>query len=202
MRVTTDLAAGATGLVSGLAPAKTSGASFAAKLAGAMEPTSTPKAETTRKVPGHSYEEIVSGPRNGMFINRSGNARDGEAFTIVKRKDHELHVYGTGKDREVVVAPREGQRKETTKPVEGHPAYVEVTAGPRNGMFINMTDNARRGQAFVLVKKDDHDLHIYGTGEHRRVIVSWHSDQKDQAGKPDTTDTTDAPATGGAAAEL
>jgi hypothetical protein len=60
-------------------------------------------------------------------------------------------------------------------------------------MFINMTDNERRGQAFVLVKHDDHDLHIYGTGEHRRVIVSWHKDQQDDAGKTGTT--------GGAAAE-
>ena len=72
MRVTTDLNPGATGLVSGLAPAETSGASFAAKLAGATESTPAAKAETTRKVPGHSYEVIISGPPNGMFINRSG----------------------------------------------------------------------------------------------------------------------------------
>ena len=195
MRVTTDLAASSTGLVTGLAPEETGSTKFAAELAAA---TDTPKAETTRKVPGHSYEEIISGPRNGMFINRSGNARDGQVFTIVKRKDHDLHVYGSGKDREVVVAPREGRHKETTKPVDGHPAYVEVTSGPRNGMFINMTDNERRGQAFVLVKHDDHDLHIYGTGENRRVIVSWHNDRQDDAGKTDTGETD---TTGGAAAE-
>jgi len=137
-----------------------------------------------------------------MFINRSGNARDGQAFTIVKRKDHELHVYGSGKNREVVVAPREGHQ-ETTKPVDGHAGYVEVTAGPRNGMYINMTDNERRGQAFVLVKKDDHDLHIYGTGEHRRVIVSWHAAQDgDGASKTDKPEKTGESGTGGAAAEL
>src|SRR5215218_9954731 len=127
MRVTTGLAASSTGLVSGLAPAETGSTQFAAELAAA---TDTPKADTTRKVPGHRYEEIISGPRNGMFINRSGNARDGEVFAIVKRRDHDLHVYGSGKDREVVVAPREGRHKETTKPVDGHPAYVEVTSGP------------------------------------------------------------------------
>jgi hypothetical protein len=75
---------------------------------------------------------------------------------------------------------------------------VEVTSGPRNGMFINMTDNERRGQAFVLVKRDDHDLHIYGTGENRRVIVSWHRHQRDDAGKTDGGETG---TTGGAAAE-
>jgi hypothetical protein len=111
MRVTTDLAASPTGLVAGLAPAETGSTQFAAELAAASD---TPKAETTRKVPGHSYEEIISGPRNGMFINRSGNARDGQVFTIVKRKDHDMHVYGSGKDREVIVAPREGTTKRST----------------------------------------------------------------------------------------
>ncbi|HYI18639.1 MAG TPA: hypothetical protein VD836_08005 [Solirubrobacteraceae bacterium] len=51
-----------------------------------------------------AYKEIVSGPRNGMFVNTSGNVRDGEAFVLVKRKDHELHIYGTGKDRRVIVS--------------------------------------------------------------------------------------------------
>ena len=46
----------------------------------------------------------MSGPRNGMFVNTSGNVRDGEAFVLVKRKDHELHIYGTGKDRRVIVS--------------------------------------------------------------------------------------------------
>ena len=44
-------------------------------------------------------------------------------------------------------------------------------------MFINMTNNERRGEAFTLVRKGDRDLHIYGTGKDRRVIISWHKDQ-------------------------
>jgi hypothetical protein len=52
-----------------------------------------------------------------------------------------------------------------------------IMSGPRNGMFINMTNNERRGEAFVLVRKHDRDLHIYGTGKDRRVIISWHKDQ-------------------------
>ncbi len=43
-----------------------------------------------------------------------------------------------------------GPKGETTQAVKDHPAYVEVTAGPRNGMFINMTNNERRGEAFTL----------------------------------------------------
>jgi hypothetical protein len=70
-----------------------------------------------------------------------------------------------------------GPKGETTQAVKDHPAYVEIMSGPRNGMFINMTNNERRGEAFVLVRKDDRDLHIYGTGKNRRVIISWHKDQ-------------------------
>ena len=108
MRVhTTDLATSGLGALAAPAPAQPSaGTAFAAKLADASAATATksPKGETTRKVDGEPYVEIMSGPRNGMFINRSGNERDGEAFVLVKRKDHELHFYGTGKDRRVIVA--------------------------------------------------------------------------------------------------
>jgi len=97
-----------------------------------------------------------------------------------------------------------GPKGETTREVKDHP-YLEVMSGPRNGMFINTTNNERRGQAFVLVERGNHDLHIYGTGKNRRVIISWHKDQPAHAGDDaksspakDTTETT--PATGGATA--
>jgi hypothetical protein len=63
--------------------------------------TAAPKGEKTQAVEGHSYKEIVSGPRNGMFINNTGNKRDGEAFLIVKRHNREFHIYGSGDDRKV-----------------------------------------------------------------------------------------------------
>ena len=63
--------------------------------------TEAPKGEKTQAVKGHSYKEIVSGPRNGMFINNTGNRRDGEAFLIVKRHGREFHIYGSGDDRTV-----------------------------------------------------------------------------------------------------
>ena len=68
---------------------------------------SAPKGEKTQKVSGHGYVEIVSGPRNGMFINNTGSKRDGEAFLIVKRNGREFHVYGTGTDRSVYEVGRE-----------------------------------------------------------------------------------------------
>ena len=69
--------------------------------------TSAPKGERTEKVEGHHYMEIVSGPRNGMFINNSGNTRDGDAFVIVKRHGREFHIYGSGADRNVYEVGRE-----------------------------------------------------------------------------------------------
>jgi hypothetical protein len=104
---------------------------------------------------------------------------------------------GTGK---VERAIPKGPKGETTRVVKDHPAYVEVMSGPRNGMFINMTSNERRGEAFVIVHKDDRDLHVYGTGKDRRVIVSWHKDQPaHQTDTPDATKKPDAkPVTGGA----
>jgi hypothetical protein len=73
--------------------------------------SAAPKGERTQKVDGHSYMEIVSGPRNGMFINNTGNKRDGEAFLIVKRHGREFHVYGTGADRSVYEV---GRRRDAT----------------------------------------------------------------------------------------
>jgi hypothetical protein len=57
--------------------------------------------ERTTPVAGHSYLEVTAGPRNGMFINKSGNERDGQAFLIVERAGRTFHIYGTGEDREV-----------------------------------------------------------------------------------------------------
>jgi hypothetical protein len=97
--------------------ARTTGASFAEFQAAAVKDakaksTTTasasgsssgdaPKGERTQKVSGHDYVEIISGPRNGMFINNTGGKRDGEAFLIVKRAGREFHIYGSGSDRAV-----------------------------------------------------------------------------------------------------
>ena len=59
--------------------------------------------------------------------------------------------------------------KETTKPVEGQ-NYAEILTGPRAGMYLNTGGGARDGEAFVLVKHDDREDHIYGTGKDRKVV--------------------------------
>jgi len=66
------------------------------------------KGEEIKAVEGHAYAEITSGAREGMYVNTSGNSRHGEAFVLVRKAGVEYHIYGTGKDREVVaLAPRD-----------------------------------------------------------------------------------------------
>lgn len=71
-----------------------------------LDAKKAPKGETSAPVKGHAYADITAGPRNGMYLNTSGNARDGQAFVLVKRDGKEFHVYGSGKDRVVVCLKR------------------------------------------------------------------------------------------------
>jgi hypothetical protein len=99
---------------------------------------SAPKGERTQKVEGHDYMEIVSGPRNGMFINNSGNARDGDTFVIVRRHGREFHIYGTGEDRNVYEVGRKRAASGTsqgsgTSTTSGTPGTGTTGATGRSG---------------------------------------------------------------------
>jgi hypothetical protein len=78
--------------------------------------TKVPKGEKTEHVDGHSYDEVIAGPRDGMFINRSGNKRNGQAFALVKRDGREFHVYGTGKNRVIVEVKHKKDADKTDTP--------------------------------------------------------------------------------------
>jgi hypothetical protein len=65
-------------------------------------PDGVKKNETYKTLEGHAYVEITSGKREGMFVNTSGNVRNGEAFVVVRKNGKEYHIYGTGQDRLVV----------------------------------------------------------------------------------------------------
>jgi hypothetical protein len=71
-----------------------------------LDAKKAPKGETSKAVKGHAYADILTGPRNGMYLNTSGNKRSGQAFVLVHRDGKEFHVYGTGKDRVVVCLKR------------------------------------------------------------------------------------------------
>lgn len=87
-------------------PSSSGGTAFKAALA---EAGKRPAGEKTEKVAGHHYEKIVAGPDKGHFINRTGNARDGEDFQIVQRGGRTFHVYDTSKDHKVFELPHDSK---------------------------------------------------------------------------------------------
>ena len=186
--------------------------SFSSQLKAASEK------ETTKAVPGQNYSEILTGPRAGLYLNTGGGARDGEAFVLVKHDGREDHIYGTGDDRKVISVGKDksdsssdssdsdststktststgststdkAPASEKTKAVDGR-AYADITSGPRKDLYLNTSGNARDGKTFVLVKKDDREYHIYGTGKNREVFMV-----KDPAAKTADSTTTDAATT-------
>jgi hypothetical protein len=168
--------------------------SFSSQLKAASEK------ETTKAVPGANYAEILTGPRAGLYLNTSGGARDGEAFVLVKHDGREDHIYGTGADRKVVTV---GEAKpdsttetgtsdktataEKTKHVPGR-GYADILNGTRSGMYLNTSGNKRDGDAFVLVKRDEREYHIYGTGKDREIFSVKAPSSRTAA--TDSTDTT------------
>ena len=177
--------------------------------------TSASEKETTKPVEGENYAEILTGSRAGMYVNTSGNARDGEAFILVKGENGkpDQHIYGTGKDRKVVSSGGEkasstdttdktettdkssssssskAPKNETVKQVEGR-AYADILTGSRNGLYLNTSGNVRDGDVFTLVKREGREFHIYGTGKDRQVIGLRPKTETSTEQTPSTTDTT------------
>ena len=98
-----------------------------------------PKGERTQAVKGHSYKEIVSGPRNGMFINNTGNRRDGEAFLIVKRHGREFHIYGSGDDRTVYEV---GRKRDAASGTDTTSTDASTTTGTTTSGTTGTTGSA------------------------------------------------------------
>ena len=169
------------------------------------------KGEKMEAVKDHKYAEITAGGRSGMFINTSGNVRNGEAFVLVRKNGKEYHIYGTGQDRLVVgfhmpataTTPETGSTGGAGAPTSTKPtavdtkdlhlrkgetveavaghAYAEIFSGAREGMFINTSGNARHGETFVIAHKHGVEYHIYGSGENREVVAMKRRDSADDA---------------------
>ena len=92
--------------------AQASAKSATDKAESVLDAKKAPKGETSKTIKGHAYADILTGPRNGMYLNTSGNKRNGQAFVLVKRDGKEFHIYGSGKDRVVVCL----KRKDYTTP--------------------------------------------------------------------------------------
>jgi hypothetical protein len=90
-----------------------------------------PKGEQWAPVDGHdSYADILNGKRNGYFVNISGGVRDGMAFQIVHKGDKTFHVYGTGKDRQMIEVSGEKKAAAPTKTTDAAAAGTGGVAAP------------------------------------------------------------------------
>ena len=97
-----------------------------------------PNRETWAPVEGVSnYADILSGPRNGWFVNTSGGVRDGMAFHIVHRGEKTFHVYGTGKHKQEIevaaAAKKDSDSKAETKAETKADAKAETKAAGNTG---------------------------------------------------------------------
>jgi hypothetical protein len=102
-----------------------------------------PANETTKAVEGRAYADILTGKRNGLYLNTSGNVRDGETFALVMKEGREFHIYGTGKDRTIIGLKKPAEDTGSTSATNSDTSTPDTssTAGTTtNGPLV--TDNA------------------------------------------------------------
>ena len=163
-----------------------------------------PRGERWEAVPGRSdYADVVSGPRNGYYVNLQDGPRQGQVFHMVRKDGRELHIYGEGRDRQVIevarsvggdrpvrdpdkVRPREG---ETFEPVAGHRDYRRIEGGERDDLFVNTSGNERTGRTFRIDERDGGRFHVYGSGPNALEIrVGWRRERETGGGQPPAGD--------------
>jgi hypothetical protein len=57
--------------------------------------------------------------------------------------------------------------------VDGH-QFGRIKGGERDEMCVNLSGNARSGQAFDLIWRDGRQFHVYGSGKDRSVVEVGH----------------------------
>lgn len=138
-----------------------------------------PKGERWEAVPGRSdYADVISGPRNGSFINLGDGPRRGEVFQRIRKDGREYHVYGEGRDRQVIEVKRRGPDPERVRPregetfadVTGHRDYRRIEGGDRDSRYINVSGNERTGRDFEIVERSGRRYHVYGEGDRKLEI--------------------------------
>jgi hypothetical protein len=68
--------------------------------------------------------------------------------------------------------PIEAPDGEVWRPVRGDDNYAKIIKGPREGMYVNLSRGARRGQVFHVEQRDGKRVHVYGEGDDKKVVVA------------------------------
>jgi hypothetical protein len=118
--------------------------------------------------------------------------RSSASFASVLAKQSSTTAAATPEVAAKAVKLRKG---ESMRAVDGH-SYAEISGGPRDGLYINTTNNKRRGQAFVLVHRNGREYHIYGSGKDRLVVALRKRDPDHDTTRATTPNT--SASTGGA----
>ena len=103
-----------------------------------------PAGEKTKQVPGRAYADILNGPRSGLYLNTSGNVRDGQTFALVKRDGREFHIYGTGEDRVIIGLRKPADKTADTGSTTSTDTSTTSTDTPTTGTTTTgqvVTDN-------------------------------------------------------------
>jgi hypothetical protein len=93
--------------------------------------------ETSKPVSGRGYADILTGRRSDLYLNTCGNVRDGRAFVLVQRDSREYHIYGTGKDRQVIgLRPPASATTPSDAATPTTPTTPTVTDPPKTGTSV------------------------------------------------------------------
>jgi hypothetical protein len=65
------------------------------------------------------------------------------------------------------------KKGEKLSKVDGH-QFARIKGGDRDEMCVNLSGNARSGQAFDLIWRDGRQFHVYGSGKDRSVVEVGH----------------------------
>jgi hypothetical protein len=65
------------------------------------------------------------------------------------------------------------KKGEKLSKVDGH-QFGRIKGGDRDEMCVNLSGNARSGQAFDLIWRDGRQFHVYGSGKDRSVVEVGH----------------------------
>jgi hypothetical protein len=126
-----------------------------------VHPSHTGEVKAAR-ADGHAATKLAS---------KSSASAASFASVLAKQSDRTTAVATVpGTDVTVQAEAVKLRKGESMRAVNGH-SYAEISGGPRDGMYVNTTNNKRRGQAFVLVHRNGREYHIYGSGKDRLVVA-------------------------------
>jgi hypothetical protein len=157
-------------------------------------------------LPSHTGE--VTAARDGQAASASTAEPTRSFASVLASSTTPATVPGTDVSPTATTAPATTaapsainlRKGEAMTAVNGH-SYAEIHGGKRDGLYVNTSNNKRRGQAFVLVHRNGREYHIYGHGKNRLVVALRKPEHADAQKKPATdTQTTAAAGTGGATA--